>query len=134
MPPPRGKATNHFALSTDGGVSFGPAAATDLSGGTPALLALGPDEALCVYRRSDVRGLYAARVSLAGGQWITGEQVECYGTSTLYATDSQNQSERFAVLRFGAPCVTRLDDGSALVAFWAVGDCVSSIRWVRLAV
>lgn len=123
---------NHFALSTDGGASFSPAAPTDLSGETPALLPLGPEEALCVYRRTDVRGLYAARVSLAGGQWTTGEQVEGYGTGTLYATDSQNQSEKFAVLRFGAPCVIRLDDRTALAAFWAVEECVSNIRWVRL--
>ena len=125
---------NHFSLSPDGGASFSLPTATDLSGETPALLGLGLDEALCVYRRTDVRGLHAARVSLAGGRWTTGEQVECYGTCTLYGTDSQNQSEKFAALRFGAPCVTRLDDGSVLVAFWAVEECVSNIRWVRLTV
>ena len=124
---------NHFSLSADGGDSFSSPAATDLSGETPAVLGLGPDEALCVYRRTDVAGLYAARVSLAGGRWTTGEQLECFGTGALYGTDSQNQSEKFAVLRFGAPCVTRLDDGSVLVAFWVVEECVSNIRWVRLA-
>lgn len=125
---------NHFALSSDSGRSFSPAAPTDLLGETPALLPLGPDEALCVYRRTDVRGLYAARVSVAGGAWQTGEQVACYGTGSLYGTDSANQSERFAVLRFGAPAVTRLDNGDVLVVFWAVEDCVSNIRWVRLEV
>jgi len=113
---------NHFALSTDGGASFTAPAATDLLGETPALLPLSSDEAICVYRRTDIRGLYAARVSLAAGKWTTLEQVECYGTNTLYGTDSKNQSEKFAVLRFGAPCVTRLDRSTALIAFWAVEE------------
>lgn len=30
----------------------------------------------------------------------------------------------FNVLRFGASCLTRLDEGKILVAFWRYEDCV----------
>ena len=42
--------------------------------------------------------------------------------------------QNFQVLRFGAPCVVRLDDGAIFVAFWCYEDCVSVIRWYKLSI
>lgn len=46
----------------------------------------------------------------------------------------ENMARNFNVLRFGAPCMVRLADGTVFVAFWCYEDCVSSIRWFRFAV
>ena len=43
-------------------------------------------------------------------------------------------AQNFNVLKFGAPCITRLPDGIVIVAFWCYEDCVSSIRWFKLKV
>jgi hypothetical protein len=42
--------------------------------------------------------------------------------------------ENFQVLRFGAPCITALPDGTLFVAFWGYEDCVSNIRWFKLRI
>lgn len=125
---------NAFALSKDFGNSFTAPADTDLNGQTPSLLALDPDTVLCVYRRTDAAGLWAAKASVAGGLWKTIEQTALWGAPSLtVGQKSQNAIENFNVLRFGAPCLNRLSDGDVLVTFWCVEDGVSNIRWLRLA-
>ncbi len=43
-------------------------------------------------------------------------------------------AQNFNVLRLGAPCITRDPQGTIFVAFWGYEDCVSVIRWFKLAV
>jgi len=124
---------NAYALSGDGGRTFSPPRSTGLLGQTPGLLALGGDRVLCVYRRTDVPGLWAAEVSLAGGAWETERQVPLWGAPSLFTGEHrEDMVSQFNVLRFGAPSLARLDDGGILVAFWCVEDCVSNIRWLKL--
>jgi hypothetical protein len=40
--------------------------------------------------------------------------------------------ENFQILRFGAPSIVALANGSILVTFWCYEDCVSVIRWFKL--
>jgi len=124
---------NAYSISTDGGRSFGPIRRTDLSGQTTAILPLGEDRLLCVYRRTDPPGLWAADVSLKDGRWRTARQISLWGAESLLTADSDNNRVRqFSALRFGAPCMVRLDDGDIFIAFWCVEDCVSNIRWIRM--
>ena len=43
-----------------------------------------------------------------------------------------NMSHNFSVLKFGAPHLARLADGTVLVTFWCYEDNVSVIRWIKL--
>ncbi len=121
---------NVYSISSDGGRSFGPIRQTDLSGQTATILSLGGDRLLCVYRRTDQPGLWAADVSLKNGRWRTLRQTSLWGADSLLTAGCDNNRVRqFNVLRFGAPCMVRLDSGDIFIAFWCVEDCVSVIRW-----
>ncbi len=131
----QGDRTNAYSISTDGGHSFGPPMDTGLHGQTAAIHRLGDERLLCVYRRTDTPGLWAADVSLSDDAWRTLRQEPLWAAGSLLVGETdENRIRQFNVLRFGAPCVIGLDDGQILIAFWAVEDCVGSIRWVRMAV
>lgn len=124
---------NAYALSTDGGKNFGPPQETDLNGQTAAIHRLNHNRILCVYRRIDQPGLWAAQVLINDAVWKTERQTALWGTPSLLTGEcDQNRVRQFNVLRFGAPCIVDLDDGQILIAFWCVEDCVSNIRWFRL--
>ncbi|HCU36880.1 MAG TPA: hypothetical protein DGT21_15960 [Armatimonadetes bacterium] len=131
----QGDRTNACSISNDGGRSFGPPVDTGLHGQTAALHRLDDERLLCVYRRTDAPGLWAAEVSLADGRWQTLRQEPLWAAGSLLTGETdENRIRQFNVLRFGAPCVIDLDDGGVLVAFWAVEDCVGNIRWLKVAV
>ena len=124
---------NAYCISENSGQSFSERCDTALAGETPTIIPLNGEEALCVYRRVDEPGLWAAEISVKDGNWETGQQLALWGApSILTAECSENRSEQFGVLRFGAPCAVRLDNGDIFIAFWCVEDCVSNIRSFRL--
>lgn len=124
---------NAYSISTDGGRNFSPAQTTDLNGQTAAIHRLDDNRLLCVYRRVDEPGLWAAEVLIKDGLWQTERQAALWGTSSLLTAEcGQNRVRQFNVLRFGAPCLVELDAEHVLVAFWCVEDCVSEIRWFKL--
>ncbi len=87
---------------------------------------------LSVYRRMDETGLWANISHFEGDCWINDDCVPLWGAQTSgLTTASANMAHNFNVLRFGAPCVARLDDGTIFVAFWCYEDCVGNIRWFR---
>ena len=88
-----------------------------------------------VYRRMDRPGLWANLSHLEGDRWVNDDEAPIWGAGQQRLTgDSDNMVQNFQVLRFGAPCVLRLDDGTIFVAFWCYEDCVSVIRWYKLAI
>ncbi|MGC9318258.1 MAG: sialidase family protein [Armatimonadota bacterium] len=126
---------NQYALSDDGGLTWSAPTSTGLQGQTMDVLALDDDRVLAIYRRMDRAGLWAALVSLEGGQWETLHQSPVWGAEVEGLTGSSDDMVgNFNVLRFGAPCVIGLPDGGIFVAFWCYEECVSNIRWFRLAV
>ena len=127
---------NRYALSEDGGRSFGPPRSTGLSGQTLTPVHLGGNRVLCVYRRTDRPGLWATVARVEGDRWINEAEAPIWGApvSTVGNKDADTMVEAFHVLRFGAPCALILPDGEIFVAFWCVEDCVSNIRWFRLRV
>ena len=126
---------NHYALSHDGGTTWTVPKSTGLLGQTMAPLVLADDRILCVYRRMDQPGLWCQLAHLEADDWFNDDAQPLWGHDAggLTATD-ESMVSNFQVLRFGAPCMTLLADGSVYVAFWGYEDCVSIIRWFKFRV
>lgn len=125
----------HYALSHDDGRSFGPPRPTGLHGQTTTPIFLGDGRLVCVYRRTDRPGLWAAYTHLEGDAWVNEAQLPLWGQAAQgggYVVGGANLSHAFARLRFGLPAGLLMPDGEVFTAFWCVEDCVSVIRWFRL--
>lgn len=126
---------NHYTLSHDHGRTWTPRQSTALQGQTLTPFVLPDSRVLSVYRRMDEAGLWATVSHLEGDRWINEESAPIWGQQATGLTGSmKNMAHNFAVLRFGAPCITRLPDGVVFVSFWCYEDCVSNIRWYKLRV
>ena len=126
---------NQYAVSNDGGKTWAAPMSTGLLGQTPTPFALPDGRILLVYRRMDETGLWANISHLDGDRWVNEQCAPLWGAGAQgLTTTSDNMAHNFNVLRFGAPCITSLADGTIFVAFWCYEDCVSNIRWYKLAI
>jgi hypothetical protein len=126
---------NQYAISHDAGATWSQPRTTGLQGQTLTPLLVDHDHVLCVYRRMDEPGLWANLSHMEGDEWINDACEPLWGAQTSGLTGaSDNMVENFQVLRFGAPCITRLSDRTVFVAFWCYEDCVSNIRWFKLQI
>lgn len=126
---------NQYAISKDGGRSWSAPVSTGLQGQTLTPLALTDGRILCVYRRMDRPGLWANVSRLDGERWVNQAEQPLWGQQAAGLTAStRDMAHNFNVLRFGAPCLTHLQDGSIFLAFWCYEDCVSNIRWFTFSV
>ncbi len=123
---------NHWTYSDDGGKSWSSPAQTGLHGQTVDLIRLKGGEILCVYRRTDQPGLWGAIVDTTEG-WQLLYQTELWSGSTGMK-HSSGMSENFANLRFGAPSLCQLPDGSIVCAFWCYESEIANIRLLHLKV
>ncbi len=126
---------NHHAFSTDNGDSFGAPLASPLRGETCTPVALPDNHVLCVYRRTDQRGLWAHLARIEGDRWRPLADHPLWGAEMT--GDGGAKASRLAqmsTLRFGFPSVIRLRNGEVFAVFWCVEDCVSNVRWFRLGV
>lgn len=105
---------------------------TGLKGETSKIVHLGEDRVLCIYRRGDRPGLWAAVAQVREGQWHTihqqpiqqGEQTGMFGRSSA--------GDELSNLKVGYPTIRPLSDGQILVAFWCCVEGVFQIQLVRL--
>jgi hypothetical protein len=127
---------NHYALSSDGGVSWTPPQSTELLGQTMTPWSLGAQRVLTVYRRMDVPGLWANLSHLDGDHWINDACQPLWGHQSVEGVTRTDGGAvaMFHSLRFGAPSITQLPNGALFVAFWCYEDCVSIIRWFKFEV
>ncbi len=90
---------------------------------------------LTVYRRMDRPGLWANLSHLQNSQWVNEACEPLWGTNVQgLTTSTDNMVHNFNVLRFGAPCMAKLANDEVFVAFWGYEECVSNIRWFKLAI
>ena len=126
---------DQYAISEDGGKTWSSPRSTGLVGQTLTPFLLEDGRILCIYRRMDKAGLWANLSHIEGDDWVNDGCEPLWGAEVAGLTASSgNMAQNFNVLRFGAPCVTRLPDGILFVAFWCYEDCVSNIRWFKLRV
>lgn len=126
---------NHYAVSVDGGATWSPPTSTELAGQTLTPIVLRDGRVLCVYRRMDRPGLWAVVARLDGDRWVNDEQAPIWGADTAGLTEStDDMAHNFNVLRFGAPSLAMLDDGTVFVGFWCYEECTSVVRWYKLRV
>lgn len=125
-----------YAISQDGGRSFGPPQSTGIQGETVRVLPLSGRHLLLIFRRTDRPGLWANVTSVQEG-WRTLSEVCLWSGPTASTAEQEAPGgavEKFQTLRFGAPTLVKIPDGDIFLAFWCVEDCVSNIRWLRLKV
>lgn len=119
---------NHYALSHDGGATWTAPATTGLNGQTMASLILDDGRVLSAYRRLDRPGLWLNLSRLEGDQWINEAEYALWGHQPPADADA-SMVQRFATLKFGAPHLSRLADGTIFLTFWCYEECVGIIRW-----
>jgi hypothetical protein len=125
----------HYAISSDYGRSFGPPRSTGLHGQTSTPIVLGDGRLVCVYRRTDMPGLWASYARIDGDEWVNQGELPLWGHSRADEANfvgGENLSRSFTTLKFGLPAGLLLPDGQVYVAFWCVEDCIYNIRWFRL--
>lgn len=130
----RSDLANHAAVADGKTLKFSSAVPTPLRGQTPALLACGVDEVLCVYRRTDEPGLWAAMLRVGEGAQVEVMSQRCLWRPMLPPKHDPAEGlvEEFRGLKFGAPCLLRLNGQEVCCAFWCVENGVANIRWITL--
>ena len=73
---------------------------------------------------------------LEGDRWVNDACQPLWGHQSVEGVTRTDGGAvaMFQTLRFGAPSITRLPDGTLYVAFWCYEDCVSIIRWFKFRI
>jgi hypothetical protein len=121
-----------YSISEDGR-AFSAPRLTGLRGQTAKVLPLDGDGVLCVYRRNDRPGLWAALAQVTTAGWRILDEAVLWQGAASGMSGVATASDELAGLRFGYPSMARMPDGEVLVAFWCLEDAVHNIRWIRLA-
>ena len=128
--------TNKYALSSDGGATWGPTGSTGTLGQSTALAPFTDGRALFVYnqRKQGDIGVWLAvakptdeSFGLIINQRIWAAEIASRGNSTADFKD-------WTSFAFGEPSVTPLTDGTVLITLWALQPSGHGIRYVKLRI
>jgi len=122
-----------WTISEDGR-AFSPPRPTGLRGETAKIHVLADGRILCLYRRVDQPGLWAALARLDGDRWTTLEQQPLWQGAASGMAGQRAAAEELSGLKFGFPSMAGLPDGDVMAVFWCSEDCINVIRWCRLRV
>jgi len=128
---------NRFALSRNGGKTFGTPGEIGINAQTCKGLRLKDGRILLVYRRTDKSGLWATLASFDGAtRWNLMESIPLWGggIGSSGMTGERCGSDELSALKFGFPQARQMDDGTVLMVFWCFEDWCTKIRWFRLEV
>jgi sialidase-1 len=124
---------NQYVISSNGGKSWSAPKSTGLIGQTLTPFLIDNNRIISIYRRLDKPGLWANISRIEKKLWINEYSKPLWGHNLVKLTGkADNMAQVFSTLKFGTPCLTALPDSSIFVAFWAVEDCISIIRWFKL--
>jgi sialidase-1 len=128
---------NHFAISGDGGLSWGQALSTGIRGQTLTPVWLEGDRLLVLYnRRSGRMGIQVALVRFTDSAWSVEFERTLWDAQAFRRADQQcaTGTDDFETFAFGLPCAIRLDPKMFLAAHWCRVGARCTVRWTRLRV
>jgi len=121
-------------FSENHGETFGKPEQTDIEAQTCKLLRLADGRILCVYRRNDKPGLWAALVDLRSRRWRTLAEEPLWLGADSGMKGRSSSADELSTLRFGYPSLQGMPGGNVLCLFWCQEDCITNIRWLRISV
>lgn len=124
---------NHFVIGSPDATQWSAPRSMGICGQTLTSIVLDDGRILSVYRRVDEPGLWGTVSRLEGEIWTNEEHALLWRGQYGASGDTDKLREHFATLKFGAPFLARLPDGSILIAFWCVVDNVSQVNTILLS-
>ena len=127
---------NAYAISDDGGASWGPTLATGTLGQSTALAPLPDKRALFIYnQRSQGRiGVWLA-VARPTEKEFGIELNDCvWAAEVATQSNTSGQHSDWTDFAFGEPSVRPMPDGTFFIAFWCMQSSGYSIRYVKLVI
>lgn len=118
-------------LGPEGGVHR---AQTGLHAQTAKLAVLADGRVACAYRRHDAPGLWISVVRIEGDRWVTESEDVLWGHAASGMVGDDSIGAELSALPFGYPSLMLRPDGDLLLVFWCREDCITNIRWMRLAI
>jgi len=125
---------NAWALSHDGGQSWGPTCSTGIIGQSTGLAPLADGRALFVYnqRKHAEAGVWLAVVRPTDSDFGVESNQVIWRAPTTTQSESSGDYAEWRDFSFGEPAVAVLPDGDLLVVFWCIQSDGQGIRYVRL--
>jgi sialidase-1 len=126
---------NHYALSHDGGKTWGKPKASPVMGQTGWPLWLGEDLILFVYNhRRAPPGVRGQIAQLRDGEWRPLFDEVIWSPVKKTVSTITKDSYTVASFQFGAPSAIRLQSGEILVVYWCVDGGRAGIGWTTVAI
>lgn len=122
-----------YSLSRDLGESFSQPAETGFLAQTAKLIQLRDGKILCIYRRHDKPGLWATLARIEKDQWINLEESPVWQGAESGMAGTLDAGTELSNLKFGYPSARQISEREVLVLFWCQEDCITHIRWTKLA-
>jgi hypothetical protein len=126
-----------FAISRDGGWTWGPFQSTGIRGQTMTPLPLGGDRLLVLYnRRYGSQGIVAVLATFTDTAWSVHYEQLFYDARAFRDGPSTGATgvDELASFQFGFPTSIRLRDGTFLSTHWCVEQGVCGIRWTKFSI
>jgi hypothetical protein len=123
-----------YSLSRDMGKNFSPPSETGFFAQTAKVVQLRDNRLLCVYRRNDKPGLWGTLARIEKNQWLNLEEVPLWQGAESGMSGTLDSGKELSNLKFGYPSIRQISAHEVLVLFWCQEDCITHIRWLKLAV
>ena len=122
---------SEFAVSRDGGVTFGLPQLTGFHAQTCKIIELSSGQILAAYRRNDRPGLWVELATVDEKGWRTERRGILWNGAPSGMEGKASASQELNTLRFGYPSSAQLGDGSVVLTFWGTEGSQSAIHWTR---
>lgn len=127
---------NAYALSIDGGRSWGPTRSTGIQGQSTALAAMPDGRALFIYnqRKHGEVGVWLAVARPTESDFRIEHNAIVWQAETRTQSGTSGEHSEWGDFSFGEPSITPLADGTLLVTLWCIQPSGRGIRYVKLRI
>ena len=126
-----------YAISNDGGATWGPAASTGVNGQTMTPVSLGGERLLVLHnRRYGDQAIVMSLVTFTEDTWTVHYEGAMYNPDTRRdrPDDLESGVDELEGFTFGFPTAIRLQDGTFLATHWSREDGRFGVRWTKLRI